>query len=65
VGLATTSGLAHAIHQVAARSFPLSFLDTYPDEVAALTASSVNRAVATHLASADLCRVSAGVVPTA
>ena len=65
VGLATTSGLAHAIHQVAARSFPLSFLDTYPDEVAALTASSVNRAVATHLSAADLCSVSAGVVPTA
>ena len=65
VGLATTSGLAHAIHQVAARAFPLSFLDTYPDEVAALSTASVNRAVATHLVSEDLCRVSAGVIPKA
>lgn len=65
VGLATTGGMAGSILRMLNAGMPLSFVDDYPNQVAALTLDQVNGSIKRHLDPARMLRVQAGTVPTA
>ena len=65
VGLATTDGMANQLLSTVHRGLPLSWLDTYPSEIAALTTAQVNGAIKKHLNPADMVLIKAGTVPGA
>lgn len=65
VGLATTGGMAGTILRMLNAGMPLSFVDDYPKQVAALTLDQVNGAIKRHLDPAKMMRVQAGTVPAA
>ncbi len=62
VGLATTGGLAAQVHRLATTGFDLDRLDTYPDEVDALTLDQVNGSIAAHVRPGALSTAIAGPV---
>ncbi len=64
VGLATTEGLAGALHHNAQRGFPTSYLDTYVPEVQAVTLLQVREAINKHFNPEGLHQVRAGVLPS-
>lgn len=65
VGLATTDGMAGQLLATVHRGLPLTWLDTYPQEIAALTTTQVNAAIKKHLNPADMVLIKAGTVPGA
>ncbi len=65
VSLSTTSGMAGAILTTLNRELDLSFIDTYPTRVGALTKDQVNGAIKKHLDPAKMVLVKAGTVPGA
>ena len=65
VGLATTDGLASTILATLHRGYPLSWIDTYPDQLEAVTLDQVNAAIKTHLKPDEFILIKAGTVPTA
>ena len=64
VGLATTSGMAGRILAMLNAGMPLSFVDEYPQRVAALTLDEVNGAIRAHIDPAKMVLVQAGTVPS-
>lgn len=60
VQMGTTRGLAATILRSLERGFGKDRLDVFPEEVQALTAADINRALAAHLEPARLSVVSAG-----
>jgi len=63
VGLATTSSLAQSILTNAERGFEMDYLDTFPEEIRALSLDAVNDAVRTYLRPEALHEALAGVTP--
>lgn len=63
VGLATTAGLAEAIVKTVRRGLPLSWLDSYPAAVAALTLEEANGALKRHIQPGRLVSVRSGTLP--
>ncbi|PSQ98424.1 MAG: insulinase family protein [Bacteroidetes bacterium SW_11_64_17] len=63
VGLATTERLAQSILTNAERGFDVSYLDTFPEEVRALTLAEVNAAVRQHFDPEALQEALAGTQP--
>jgi predicted Zn-dependent peptidase len=63
VGLATTSNLAQSILTNAERGFEVDYLDTFPDEIRALSLEAVNDAVRTYLRPDAMHEALAGVAP--
>ena len=61
---ATTSGMAGRILAMLNAGMPLSFVDEYPQRVAALTLDEVNGAIRTHIDPAKMVLVQAGTVPS-
>ncbi|MGI9247201.1 MAG: M16 family metallopeptidase, partial [Steroidobacteraceae bacterium] len=62
VRLATTGGMAGTILSVLNAGMPLSFVDEYPQRVAALTLDDVNGAIRRHLDPSKMVLVQAGTV---
>ena len=65
VSLATTDGMANQLLATVHRGLPLSWLDTYPQEIAALTPAQVNGAIKKHLNPDEMYLIKAGTVPGA
>ncbi len=65
VNLATTDGMANQLLATVNRGLPLSWLDTYPAEIAALTPAQVNGAIKKHLNPDKMVLIKAGTVPGA
>ncbi len=65
VALATTDGMANQLLATVNRGLPLSWLDTYPTEIAALTPAQVNGAIKKHLNPDKMVLIKAGTVPGA
>jgi zinc protease len=65
VGLSTTGGVASTILTSIQRGYDVSWLDTYPEAVKALTRTQVNAAIKTHLTPGNMVLVKAGSVGTA
>ncbi|MBI2813215.1 MAG: insulinase family protein [Opitutae bacterium] len=65
VNLATTDGMANQLLATVNRGLPLSWLDTYATEIAALTPAQVNGAIKQHLDPAKMVLIKAGTVPGA
>lgn len=65
VALATTDGMANQLLATVNRNLPLSWLDTYPAEIAALTPAQVNGAIKKHLNPDKMVLIKAGTVPGA
>lgn len=65
VALATTDGLVGQLLVTANRGLPLSWLDTYPQEIAALTTDEVNAAIKQHLDPEKMVLIKAGTIPGA
>ena len=65
VNLATTDGMANQLLATVNRGLPLSWLDTYATEIAALTPAQVNGAIKKHLDPAKMVLIKAGTVPGA
>jgi len=63
VGLATTDGMATSLLATVNRGLPLSWLDTYPQEIGALTTGQVNAAIKKYLKPDRLFLIKAGTVP--
>ena len=63
VGLSTTMGLANAILTDVQRGYDVSRLDSFPDELNALTRDQVNGAIRNHIDPARMLVVKAGSVP--
>jgi predicted Zn-dependent peptidase len=63
VGLATTERLAQSILTNAERGFDVSYLDTFPEEIQALTLAEVNAAVRRHFDPEALQEALAGTQP--
>ena len=61
VGLATTSSLAQSILTNAERGFEMDYLDTFPEEIRALSLDAVNDAVRTYLRPDAMHEALAGV----
>ena len=64
VGLATTDGLAGAILSTLHRGYPLSWIDTYTQQLNAVTLDQVNAAIKKHLNPSEFVLIKAGTVPT-
>jgi zinc protease len=62
VGLSTTAGLATTILTLIQRGYDVSWLDSYPDAINALTRAQVNKAIKTHLNPSTMVLVEAGSV---
>lgn len=60
VGLATTRGMAGAIHDVIERGLELDYLDEYPLEIMGLTLAAVNQAISKYIRTGNLLAVAAG-----
>ncbi len=65
VALATTDGMANQLMVTVHRGLPLSWLDTYATEIAALTPAQVNSAIKKHLNPEKMVIIKAGTVPGA
>ena len=65
VSLATTDGMANQLLATVNRGLPLSWLDTYATEIAALTPAQVNGAIKKHLSPDKMVMIKAGTVPGA
>jgi zinc protease len=65
VGLATTDGMAGQLLATVHRGLPLSWLDTYPEELNALSPEQVNAAIKKYLKPDSLFIIKAGTVPGA
>lgn len=65
VGLATTDGMAGQLLATVHRGLPLSWLDTYPQEIGALSPAQVNAAIKKHLDPEKMVLIKAGTVPGA
>jgi zinc protease len=65
VNLATTDGMANQLLATVNRGLPLSWLDTYPAEISALTPAQVNSAIKKHLNPEKMVTIKAGTVPGA
>lgn len=65
VGLATTDGMANQLQATVHRGLPLTWLDTYPQELGALTPEQVNAAIKKYLKPDSLFLIKAGTVPGA
>ncbi len=65
VGLATTDGMAGQLLATVHRGLPLTWLDTYPQELNALTVDKVNAAIKKYLKPDSLFLIKAGTVPGA
>ncbi len=63
VNLATTGGLADQLLVTVQRGFDLSWMDQYPQKVAALTPEQVNGAVKKYLKPESMVLIRAGTVP--
>jgi predicted Zn-dependent peptidase len=63
VGLATTRGLALALHRNARRGFDVAYLDAFPERVEALTPEQVNTALRRYVQPDAFHRVRAGTLP--
>jgi predicted Zn-dependent peptidase len=63
VGLATTRGLAMALHRNARRGFGVDYLDTFTERVEAVTPEQVNAALRAYLNPEALHRARAGTLP--
>jgi zinc protease len=63
VALSTTDGLAGALLNALQRDHELSFVDTYPAQVRALTVEQVNAAIKKHLHADRMITVTAGSLP--
>lgn len=64
VGLATTKGIAGAILDALERGRELSYLDTFPDEIRALTLDQVNDTIRRYIDPDRLTVVAAGTLET-
>lgn len=62
VALATTDGMANQLLATVNRGLPLSWLDTFPTEIAALTPAQVNGAIKKHLNPDKMVLIKAGTV---
>jgi zinc protease len=65
VALATTDGMANQLLLTVNRGLPLSWLDTYPQEIGSLTPAQVNAAIKKHLNPDKMVIIKAGTVPGA
>jgi zinc protease len=65
VALATTDGMANQLLVTVNRKLPLAWLDTYPQEISALTPAQVNAAIKKHLDPEKMVLIKAGTVPGA
>jgi zinc protease len=65
VTLSTTDGLASALLNALLRGHDLSYVDTYPEKVRALTLEQVNSAIKKHLHADRMITVTAGSSPEA
>jgi zinc protease len=65
VNLATTDGIANQLLATVNRGLPLTWLDTYPTEIAALTPAQINGAIKKHLDPEKMVIIKAGTVPGA
>jgi zinc protease len=65
VNLATTDGMANQLLATVNRGLPLSWLDTYPAEIGALTPAQINGAIKKHLNPEKMVIIKAGTVPGA
>lgn len=65
VGLATTNGMAGQLLATVNRGLSLTWLDTYPQELEALTPEQVNAAIRKYLKPDSLFLIKAGTVPGA
>ena len=65
VGLSTSGGVAGTIVTLIQRGYELSWLDTYPEAIKALTRTQVNTAITSHLDPAKMVLVEAGSVKPA
>lgn len=63
VGLATTRGLAMALHRNARRGFGVDYLDTFTERVEAVTPEQVNAALRAYVHPGALQRARAGTLP--
>ena len=63
VGLATTDGMANQLLATVNRGLPLSWLDNYAAEIAAVTPAQVNGAIKKHLSPDKMVLIKAGTVP--
>lgn len=63
VGLATTDGMAGAILAAVHRGYDVSWLDEYPNKVAALTTEQINSAIKKYLKPSEMILIKAGTVP--
>ena len=63
VGLSTTAGLANAILTNILRGYDVSWLESFPAVIKALTREQVNGAIKTHLNPSEMVLVKAGSVP--
>ena len=63
IGLATTEGLADTLLTTVHRGQPLSWLDEYPERVAALTPATVNATIKKYLKPESMFLIKAGTVP--
>lgn len=62
VSLATTGGLADRLLANAERGFEADYIDTYPDEIRALTVDEVNEAITQHFQPETLHSAVAGTI---
>ena len=65
VNLATTDGMANQLLATVNRGLPLTWLDTYPTEIAALTPAQINGAIKKHLNPDKMILIKAGTIPGA
>jgi zinc protease len=65
VALATTDGMANQLLVTVNRDLPLTWLDTYPQEIGAVTPAQVNAAIKKHLDPEKMVLIKAGTVPGA
>jgi zinc protease len=65
VALATTDGMANQLLVTVNRDLPLAWLDTYPQEIGAVTPAQVNAAIKKHLDPEKMVLIKAGTVPGA
>ncbi|MDQ3315426.1 MAG: insulinase family protein [Verrucomicrobiota bacterium] len=63
VGLATTDGLSSALLSAVHRGYDVTWLDEYPQRVAALSLPEVNGAIKKHLQPGNMTVIKAGSVP--
>ena len=63
VQLSTTEGLAATLLQTVHRGYNLSWIDTYPEQVQALTLEQVNGAIRRHLDPQRMMLIRAGTLP--